>query len=137
VLGRCVLLLTAVVTLAACSDSTGPRKASCAGTAGPPWPATVSGCWVQIGVDTYTELDLVQEGTTITGTVSYCGAIGGCAVSYEVTGTVMAPHVTLQWAGGRTDATLASTGDTLSNDTTSTAGSPGIHTMSFVRRTWR
>lgn len=138
---RCILILTAVVMLAACSDGTGPRRATCAGSAGPPWPATVAGCWVQIGVDTYTELDLAQQGTAITGTVSFCGALSGCTSSSQVTGTVLFPRVMLEWtqqgADERTDATLVSTADTLSNDTTSTAGGPGIHTASFVRRTWR
>jgi len=134
---RCIVTLTAVVMLGACSDGVGPRTATCSGNVGPPWPATVAGCWVQIGVDTYTELDLVQEGTAIAGTVSSCGALSGCTDFSEVTGTVLLPHVMLQWTNERTDATLVSTADTLSNDTTSTAGGPGIHTGSFIRRTWR
>jgi hypothetical protein len=138
---RSILTLTAALTLAACSNGTGPRPGTCAGNAGPPGPATVAGCWVQVGVDTYTELDLAQNGTAISGTVSFCGALSGCTSSSQVTGTLLSPRVVLQWtqqgANERTDATLVSTADTLSNDTTFTAGGPGIHTGSFVRRTWR
>lgn len=134
---RRILILTAVVMLASCSDGIGPRPTTCAGNSGPPWPATVAGCWVQIGVDTYTELDLTQDGTTVTGTVSSCGALDGCTSFSEVTGTVLLPHVVLQWADERTDATLVPSADTLSNDTTRTAGGVGIHTGAFVRRTWR
>jgi hypothetical protein len=88
-------------------------------------------------VDTYTELDLAQEGTAVTGTVYYCGALSGCTTSSEVTGTVLFPHVVLNWAGEITVATLSSTADALGNDTTSTGSGPGIPTASFVRRTWR
>lgn len=136
-LARCILTLTVTLLLAGCSDGTSPRPATCSGNAGPPWPATVAGCWIQIGVDTYTELDLAQEGTTITGTVSFCGALSGCTTSAKVTGTALLPRVKLQWMDERTSATLVSSADTLSNDTTSTAGGPGIHMGSFVRRTWR
>ena len=134
---KCILTLTAVVVVAGCSEATSPRPATCSGNSGPPWPATVAGCWVQVGVDTYTELDLTQEGTALTGTVSSCGALSGCTAFSEVTGTVLFPHVVLKWTNERTDATLAETSDMLSFDTTSTGGGPGVYTPPFVRRTWR
>ena len=133
--GRRVLTLTAVLTLAACSGVTDPQRATCSGNPGPPWPATVAGCWVQAGVDTYAQFDLAQNGPAVTGTFSLCGALSGCTASFEVTGAVLYPHVTLQWterSGDRSydeqfDATLTPAHDTL-------IGTP---TGSFHRTDWR
>lgn len=124
-IARCILTLAAAAMLAACSEGTGPRRSTCSGNAGPPWPATVTGCWVQTGVDTYIELDLTQDGTTLTGTVRGRG-LGGCGVSSEVTGTVVSSHVVLRFEGQTTDVTLSATADKLTSDT-----------APFVRRTWR
>ena len=57
----------------------------------------LDGTWVQRGVDAYAELVLVQQGTAVNGTFSYCGALRGCTTHYEVSGTVVFPLVVLQW----------------------------------------
>jgi len=135
---RCLAILGAVVILAACSDGTGPSAATCSGNAGPPWPGTVSGCWVEPGVDTYTDFDLVQQGTSINGTATHCGVAFGpsahCYDSEGVTGTILSSHVRLQWDGGALEATLVPTGDTLVSDTT--AAGVGVSTR-LLRLKWR
>ncbi len=58
----------------------------------------LDGTWVQSGgVDTYAELVLVQQGTAVNGTFSYCGALRGCTTHYKVSGTVVFPLVVLRW----------------------------------------
>jgi len=57
----------------------------------------LDGTWVQSGVDTYAELVLVQQGTAVNGTFSYCGALRGCTTHYEVSGTAVFPLVVLRW----------------------------------------
>jgi len=60
-------------------------------------PDNLDGTWVLSGVDTYAELVIVQQGTAVNGTFSYCGALRGCTTHYEVSGTVVFPLVVLQW----------------------------------------
>jgi hypothetical protein len=57
----------------------------------------LDGTWVQRGVDTYAELVLVQPGTAVNGTFSYCGALQGCTTHYEVSGAAVFPLVVLRW----------------------------------------
>ena len=91
------------------------------GCANPTAPAaSLSGRWVQYGIDTRAEFVLVQRGTAVTGTYGWCSPNfgGGCATPYEVRGTVWFQHVVLRWTEWnvqRYDVTFDGTvaGDTL------------------------
>ena len=124
----------ATAPLAAC----GPTSSASQGTS-PPWPATVNGCWVQIGVDTYAEFHLVQNGSAVTGTFNLCGALTGCTTHYPVSGTVAFPHIVLQWTevNGQPynetfDATVTAASDSLVGKMAVNGKPPGS-TTSFVR----
>ena len=81
---RSFVALPALIGALACQSLLSPRD-------------NLDGTWVQRGVDTYAELVLVQQGTAVTGTFSYCGALQGCTTHYEVSGTMLFPLVFLRW----------------------------------------
>jgi hypothetical protein len=81
---RCFIALLALIGTLACQSLLSPR-------------ASLDGTWVQSGVDTYAELVLVQRGTAVNGTFSYCSALRGCTTHYEVSGTAVFPLVVLRW----------------------------------------
>jgi len=81
---RSFVALLALIGTLACQSLLSPRD-------------NLDGTWVQSGVDTYTELVLVQQGTAVSGTFSYCGALRGCTTHYDVSGTVAFPLVVLRW----------------------------------------
>lgn len=122
------LLAVAAVLMAVtagCRSTSSPivRARPCPTTVTEPasgWPATVTGCWLQPGVDTWAEFHLLQQGTTASGTLEFCGAIVGCAGPQEVSGSVALPKVLLHWTerSGQTydytfDATMSASADTL------------------------
>ncbi len=120
-----LLAATAAILFAACRDTTAP-SATCVPTSG--GQTTVTGCWIEHGVDTHTQFVLVQHDGAVNGTLTFCGPVGGCGPSYGVTGTFAYPHLSLQWTlvNGQQrspqsfDGRLSADGDTLVN-TDSTA----------------
>lgn len=142
---RAGLLLSALLLLLglACRQPTAPL-AGCSSTSAttggllPVWPATVTGCWLQHGVDTYDEFHLVQQGTVVTGTFNACGPVGGCTHDV-VSGTASFPHVVLHWTevSGQQynltfDATLTAARDSLVGNVALNGQPPGP-TTAFVR----
>jgi hypothetical protein len=94
----------------------------------------LDGTWVQRGTDTYAELVLVQQGTAVNGTFSYCGALQGCTTHYEVSGTAVFPLVVLRWweSGGLVTFDGTVTADTLAGRMALNGQPPGP-TTSFHR----
>jgi len=82
---RSFVTLLALIGALACQSLLSPRD-------------TLDGTWVQSGVDTYAELVLVQQGTAVNGTFSYCAALRGCTTHYDVSGTAGFPLVVLRWS---------------------------------------
>lgn len=141
---RSALLSAALLLLVlACRQPTAPLAACepmSSGSQGssPPWPATATGCWVQIGVDTYAEFHLVQQGTAVSGTFNLCGALTGCTTHYPVSGTAAYPHVVLHWTEVNVqqyhetfDATVTAAADSLVGSVAANGQSPGP--TAFVR----
>ena len=81
---RSFVALLALIGALACQSLLSPRD-------------NLDGTWVQYGVDTSAELVLVQQGATVNGTFSLCGALSGCTTHYQVSGTVWFPLVVLRW----------------------------------------
>jgi len=81
---RSFVALLALIGALACQSLLSPRD-------------NLDGTWVQSGVDTYAELVLVQQGTAVNGTFSYCSALRGCTTHYEVSGTAVFSLVFLRW----------------------------------------
>src|SRR5439155_18094107 len=134
-----LLLWLGLTAVLGCSSPADPTVATCSEVTGPPWPATVAGCWMQSGVDTYAEFLLVQRGTTVNGTFSLCSALDGWTVHYDVTGRVVFPRVVLQWTernGERYDVTfdarVTQAADTLAG-TMAVNGQPPGPTTAFRR----
>ena len=129
---RSLVALLALMGALACQSSLSPRD-------------TVDGTWVVYGVDTSVELVLVQQGTAVNGTFSYCSAVQGCMTHYQVSGRVLFPTVVvLRWTesgqvGGnlqRYDVTFDATvtADTLAGRM-AVNGQPAGPTTSFYRMT--
>src|SRR5207249_7392385 len=72
-----LLLWLGLTAVLGCSSPADPTVATCSEVTGPPWPATVAGCWVQSGVDTYAGVLLVPPGPTGHGTLTLCSALAG------------------------------------------------------------
>jgi hypothetical protein len=91
----------------------------------PPGDGSLTGTWIQPGIDTWTQLDLSQSGARVVGYHRFGSVYFGLRDSILITGTAALPQVTLQWTqyfviarGTETvrttvNATLSANGDSL------------------------
>jgi hypothetical protein len=101
----------------------------------PPGDGSLTGTWIQPGIDTWVRLDLSQSGGRVVGYYRTGSANFGGSLSdpIGVTGTATLPQATLQWTQSgvqRTmNATLSGDGDSL----TGTWSTPGQTATPFFR----
>jgi len=77
----------ALLLATGCRDTTAPLDPS------------LSGRWIQNGLDTYAQFVLEKRASRVTGTFAL-GAVTGILDSHPVSGTAVLDHVVLKWKSG-------------------------------------